>query len=87
MREIARFLGMFVYFCDEKDSTAHFHVRYNEHRAVIAMDELKIIAGALPPRVTDLAVEWAMANAGLIHQGWDAWQKDQTILPRIPPLA
>ena len=86
MREISRFLGMFIYFCDEKDVAAHFHVRYNEHKAVIRMSDFLVVSGSLPPRVADLAVEWAVTNTALINKNWDAFQKEVTVLPRIPPL-
>lgn len=86
MREIGRFLGIFMYFCDDKQSPAHFHVRYNQHRAVIRVDETAIIAGDLPPRVADLAVEWGVVNSSLLKKNWEAWQQGITVLPRVPPL-
>ena len=86
MREIGRFLGMFIFFCDEKTDEAHFHVRYNEHQAVVGINAMDIMSGSLPPRVADLAVEWAMTNKGAIEKNWALQQQGVTVLPRIPSL-
>lgn len=86
MREIGRFLGIFIFFCDEKTEEVHFHVRYNEYQAVISLKEMDLVSGSLPPRVADLVVEWAVTNKGAIEKNWATLQQGITVLPRIPSL-
>ena len=35
----------------------HFHVRYAEHKAVVAIDSLYVLEGSLPARVLGLVIE------------------------------
>jgi hypothetical protein len=37
----------------------HFHVRYGEHRARVAIESGEVINGELPHRATRLVREWA----------------------------
>jgi hypothetical protein len=37
----------------------HFHVVYNEFKAVIAINDLSILFGDLPPKAIGLVMEWA----------------------------
>lgn len=55
MPEISRFLGMIIvmYYKD------HLHVRYNQYKASIRIDDLLLMSGKLPPRAMGLVVEWA----------------------------
>lgn len=59
MPEISRFLGIVVtmYFNDHEPP--HFHVRYNEYQALVAISSLNVIDGQLPARVRGLVTEWA----------------------------
>jgi Domain of unknown function (DUF4160) len=38
---------------------AHFHARYAEHKASIAVDTLEVLAGSLPPRALEFTLFWA----------------------------
>ena len=59
MPEISRFFGIIIkmYFGDH--DPPHFHVGYNEFRAIVDIDRLGVINGYLPPRVLGLVIEWA----------------------------
>jgi len=47
-----------MYFNDH--NPPHFHVQYNDYRAILDIEEkLIILDGKLPPRVHGLIVEWA----------------------------
>lgn len=59
MPEISRFLGIVIYMYFNDHNPPHFHVKYNEYRAVISIDKFSILEGYLPARVLGLAVEWA----------------------------
>jgi hypothetical protein len=63
MPEISRFLGIIIAMFYREHNPPHFHVRYNEYKAVIAMNDLSISEGKLPPKGLGLVIEWAS-----IHQ-------------------
>lgn len=58
MPEISRFLGIIITMYFNEHNPPHFHARYGDHRAEIAIETLSIIAGRLPPRVLGLVMEW-----------------------------
>ena len=57
MPEIGRFLGMVVTMYFEDHPPPHFHVRCGDHRAIVAIDTLEILAGTLPPRSLSLILD------------------------------
>jgi Domain of unknown function (DUF4160) len=40
MPELCRFLGMIITMFYDDHAPPHFHVRYGEHKAIIAIDSL-----------------------------------------------
>lgn len=59
MPEISRFLGIVISMYFDEHNPPHFHVRYNEHRAIIAIRNGNLLDGYLPARVRGLVEEWA----------------------------
>ena len=59
MPEICRFLGIVITMYFDEHNPPHFHVRYNDFRAVISIRDLNILAGRLPACVRGLVEEWA----------------------------
>ena len=85
MPEISRFLGIVIdmYFNDH--NPPHFHVRYEDHRAVVGIDPLELREGHLPPRVLGLVMEWAEMYQRELRRNWTALATEGTFT-RIPPL-
>lgn len=50
----------------------HFHARYGEFTAAIAIDDLRVLQGQLPPRALALTVEWAALHHDDLHRAWEA---------------
>ena len=63
MPEISRFLGIIITMYYNNHPPPHFHVRYNQQKAIIDIQNLSILEGKLTPRVFGLVIEWAA-----IHQ-------------------
>ena len=63
MPEISRFLGIIITMYYNDHPPPHFHVRYNQQKAIIDIQNLSILEGKLTPRVFGLVIEWAA-----IHQ-------------------
>ena len=85
MAEICRFLGMVVTMYFEDHPPPHFHVRYGDHRVVIAIDTLAVLAGTLPPRPLSLDVVWAALHRSELRNNWTLLKRGGKVVP-IEPL-
>ena len=81
MPEISRFLGIVISMYFDDHNPPHFHVRYNEYRAVVDIQTLNVLGGSLPARVRGLIEEWAELHQGELLSMWES--KD---FHRISPL-
>ncbi|GDX86007.1 hypothetical protein LBMAG43_20490 [Methylococcaceae bacterium] len=52
MPEISQFLGIVIYMYFEEHNPPHFHVKYNEHNAVMDIQALNILAGSFTCKST-----------------------------------
>jgi hypothetical protein len=59
MLEISRFFGIIIAMFWDEHNPPHFHDRYRQLNAAIAIDSLEVLEGNLPPRVLGLVIEWA----------------------------
>jgi len=62
-------ISILMYFDDH--NPPHFHVRYNDDRAIISISELKLLEGHLPARILGLVIEWAELHKEKLIQNWD----------------
>ena len=85
MPEISRFFGIIIaMYCDEHNPP-HFHARYGQLNAAIAIDSLEVLEGNLPPRVLGLVIEWASQHKKELMTNWKK-ARDEKILNKIEPL-
>lgn len=70
MPEITRFLGIVILMYFDDHEPPHFHVRYNEYRAAISIQELNVLAGYLPAKVRGLVQEWAELHQKELLNMW-----------------
>lgn len=85
MPEISRFFGIIIAMYYKEHNPPHFHVRYNDFKAIISIKDLAILEGKLPPKVLGLAIEWASQYQSELLEDWNLAQKFAE-LKRIPPL-
>jgi len=52
-------LGIAISMYFDEHNPPHFHVRYNEYRAVVSIRNLNVLDGHLPAKVRGLVEEWA----------------------------
>lgn len=85
MPEVSRFYGIVIrmYFADH--SPPHFHAEYGEYEALISIEELRAIAGALPSRAFGLVREWAVLHRTELAALWNKGQQLEP-LAKIEPL-
>lgn len=70
MGEISRFYGIAIMIYVRDHPPPHFHVRYNEFKAQVAIGSGRVIAGQLPVRVMRLVEEWRRLNKKALYGRW-----------------
>ena len=85
MPELCRFLGISIMMYFDDHNPPHFHVKYNEYRALIAIVELKVLEGHLPARILGLVVEWAELHKVELLKNWDMVKNTGEFI-KIDPL-
>jgi hypothetical protein len=63
----------------------HFHAYYQDDVAVVAIDVVEVIAGALPRRQQRLVEAWAELHQQELLDDWEQLQKGQPAR-KIEPL-
>ena len=89
MPEISRFFGLVIRMYAEPNAPhhrPHLHAYYQDAVAVIAIDDVELIAGTLPRRQLRLVEAWAELHQHELRENWDRLQAGQ--VPRaIDPLS
>lgn len=60
--------GLAMFYNDH--DPPHFHARYAEHRARIAIRDADVLDGNLPPRAIRLVREWADLHRTELEENW-----------------
>ena len=58
-----------MYFADH--GLPHFHVIYNEYKAVVGILDFSILHGDLPPKALALVMEWARLHRADLLRDWE----------------
>ena len=85
MPEISRFFGIIIAMFFDEHNPPHFHARYGGDKASIEIDSLRVLEGALPPRVLGLVVEWASQHIEELSANWEELVHDGQA-KKIEPL-
>jgi hypothetical protein len=85
MPEISRFFGIIIAMYYEDHPPPHFHVRYGDQKAIIAISSLSLLRGELSPRVFGMVMEWASRHQTELLENWEL-ARQRARLKRIAPL-
>ncbi|MFO5526823.1 MAG: DUF4160 domain-containing protein [Cuspidothrix sp.] len=85
MPEVCRFLGIIITMYYNDHPPPHFHVRYNQQKAIIDIETLSILEGKLSPRVLGLVIEWAAMHKSELLRNWNLARQNNS-LEKIEPL-
>jgi len=85
MPEICRFYGIIIRMFYNDHNPPHFHVIYQEFKALMSITTLEILEGELPNRAKSLAIEWAIEHRKELIENWQKAQ-DRLPLNKIEPL-
>lgn len=80
MPEIARFYGIIIRMFMEPlvpHNRPHFHAYYQDFVAVIAIDDVELLAGELPKTQLRLTLAWSELHQQELLIDWDLLQKGQ----------
>lgn len=84
MPEICRFYGIIVKMFYDDHNPPHFHVEYNEYRAIITIED-GIVEGKLPRRALSLVYEWLDLHKAELQSNWERIENGETLV-KISPL-
>ncbi len=85
MPRISEFYGIVVTMYSADQAPPHFHARYGEYEAQIAIDTGTPLAGELPAGALRLVREWSAPHRAELRENWDRAQA-HTPLTTIDPL-
>ncbi|OGT57721.1 MAG: transcriptional regulator [Gammaproteobacteria bacterium RIFCSPHIGHO2_12_FULL_43_28] len=85
MPEISRFFGIIIAMYYQDHNPPHFHVRYNEYKASVSIEDLAILDGKLSPKALGLVIEWASQHQDELMEDWKLAEKLAQLKP-IKPL-
>jgi hypothetical protein len=83
--EISRFLGIIIAMYYNDHAPPHFHAKYGDFEAVIAIDTGEVVEGRLPPRVLGLVQEWRECHRADLTEDWNLARERKALKP-IEPL-
>lgn len=69
MPEISRFYGIIIYMYMNEHNPPHFHVWYEDYKAIITIHD-GIITGSLPRRALNLVYEWLDLHKDELLENW-----------------
>lgn len=72
MPRISEFFGITIAMYYNDHGPPHFHAKYAEHEATVAIGTLELLNGALPNRVLGLVLEWAALHRLELRGNWEA---------------
>ena len=86
MPEIVRFYGIIIAIFYDDHNPPHFHARYGKDKVAIAINNLSVLEGYIPPRALGMVVEWATIHKEELLEDWELAKNNQP--PRkIAPLS
>jgi hypothetical protein len=85
MPRISAFHGIVITMYYREHGVPHFHARYAEHDASVAIDTLEVLEGFLPGPTLGLVREWAGMHRDELTANWER-ARGKGPLKEIDPL-
>ena len=83
MPRICEFYGIVIAMFYNDHVPPHFHVVYNEYRALVGIDPMQVLEGYLPQRTRSLIFEWAALHQHELRQNWQLAQERRPLLSEL----
>jgi hypothetical protein len=85
MPTISRFYGILIRMYYDDHNPPHIHVVYGEHRALIEIEPIAVLAGGLPARALGMVTEWVQLHQDELLLDWQRARGRQPLV-EIEPL-
>ena len=88
MPTISMFYGILVAIMfedNDRHHIPHFHVRYQNFKASIAIEDGSVLAGNFPPKQLKLVQAWVEIHRDELFADWELATNGEELF-RIPPL-
>lgn len=85
MPKVSEFFGISIYVYYREHLPPHFHALYAGQEVLVVIENLSVLAGALPPRAMGLVMEWALQHQQELRQAWEQATRHEPLDP-IEPL-
>lgn len=82
---ISAFYGIVIAMYFDDHPPPHFHARYGEHQAQIAIATSELLHGGLPRRALKLVEEWVELHRDELLDNWERAERDEPLVS-IDPL-
>jgi len=79
MPRISEFFGIVIAMYYNDHVPPHFHAKYAEYQAEVAIESLEVLNGSLPRRALALVLEWAEVHREALRMNWVAARKGQPL--------
>ena len=86
MAEICRFFGIIIQMYGSDHNPPHFHVIYNEYRAIIEIESGEIIQGSIPVKQLKYVQVWCDIHKQELHANFLKLSSAMQSYSRIKPL-
>ena len=86
MAEICRFFGIIIQMYGNDHPPPHFHVIYNEFRAIIEIGSGEILRGSLPGKQLKYVQVWADMHKLELIENFDNLRAEIQTFTKIKPL-
>jgi hypothetical protein len=85
MPRISAFYGIVIVMYFEDHPPPHFHARFGEHEAQVAIATGEVLHGSLPRSASKLVKEWAALHREELHDDWRRAARGEPLVS-IEPL-
>lgn len=85
MPRISQFFGIIIAMYYNDHAPPHFHARYGEYEALLSIESLSVIEGAVPGRALAMVLEWASLHRSELRANWERARRGLP-LEAIEPL-
>ena len=86
MPEISCFFGIIIRMYFDDHNPPHFHAEFQEHRAIIDIQNPMLLDGYLPPKQLKLVQAWALIHQKELLENFINLGKDFKSYNKIDPL-
>jgi Domain of unknown function (DUF4160) len=87
MPEISRFLGIIIKMFFDDHNPPHFHVEYQDFKAIIDIRKAELMEGYLPTKQLKLVQAWTVLHEEELLENFSTLGQDVKTWRKIEPLS